>query len=175
MTKKETKNTISETQLVSHPRRLKIFASMMYEGMLLMGLSFTGAYIFDSLTQSHDAERLMWQRQLMLFLIVGFYFIVCWRKQGQTLPMRTWDILLRSKLGSRLTWKQLIGRYLLMWVLPLIGAFIVYLIATSVGWKSINIFIIFCPFLNLIPTLFTKDRQMLHDVFVGAELINFKK
>lgn len=175
MTKKETKNTISEFQQASYPRRLKIFASMMYEGMLLLGLSFTGAYIFDSLTQSHDADRLMWQRQLMLFLLVGLYFIVCWRKQGQTLPMRTWDIAVRSKLSSRLTWKQLIGRYLLMWTLPLMGAFIVYLIATSVNWMSINIFIIFCPFLNLIPTLFRKDRQMLHDVLVGTELINFKK
>lgn len=175
MTKKEPINTMSETQKVNYPRRLKLFASMMYEGMLLFGLTFTGAYIFDTLTQSHEADHLMWQRQAVLFLLVGLYFLVCWRRQGQTLPMKTWDIVLRSKDGTRLSWQQLIIRYLLMWVLPLIGAFIVYTIAQAVGWMSINMFIIFCPFLNLVPTLFRADRQMLHDVFVGTELINLKK
>lgn len=175
MTQEEIKQFTAKNGQFGHPTRLKVFASMMYEGMLLLGLCFTGAYIFDSLTQSHDADRFMWQRQLVLFLLVGLYFIVCWRKQGQTLPMKTWDILMRSKLGKQITWKQLIGRYLLMWVLPLLGAFVVYLVAAAMGWMSINLFIVFCPFLNLVPTLFRNDRQMLHDVLVGTELVNFKK
>jgi uncharacterized RDD family membrane protein YckC len=62
-----------------------------------------------------------------------------------------------------------------MWVLPLLGAFIVSQIAKTVGWPSITMFIIVCPFLNLLPTLFRKDRQMLHDVLVGTELVNLKK
>lgn len=175
MTKKESINIMSETRELGYPRRLKLFASMMYEGMLLFGLTFTGAYIFDTLTQSHEADHFMWQRQAVLFVLIGLYFIICWRKKGQTLPMKTWDIVLHSKDGSRLSWQQLIIRYLLMWILPLIGAFIVYTIAQAVGWMSINMFIVFCPFLNLVPTLFRTDRQMLHDILVGTELINLKK
>lgn len=158
-----------------YPRRLKLFASMMYEGMLLFGLIFVGAYVFDTLTQSHEAERLMWQRQLALFLLLGLYFLLSWFRQGQTVAMKAWGIRLSNKLHLRLTWVQAIGRYLLMWVIPLIGAFIVNQIAITVGWKSITMFIVICPFLNLVPTLFRKDRQMLHDVLVGTELINIKK
>ena len=55
--------TVTTATTDRYPRRLKLFASMMYEGMLLFGLIFVGAYIFDTLTQSHEAERLMWQRQ----------------------------------------------------------------------------------------------------------------
>ena len=171
----KTQNTDSGSQVTSFPKRLKLFASMMYEGMLLLGVIFIGAYLFDTLTQSHDADRLMWQRQLVLFLVIGLYFLLSWFKRGQTVAMKAWGIGLRNKLHPRLTWTQAIGRYVLMWVIPLIGAFIIYLIAKALGWMSINMFIIFCPFLNLIPTLFRKDRQMLHDVLVGTELINIKK
>ncbi|MDO5666430.1 MAG: RDD family protein [Alcaligenaceae bacterium] len=158
-----------------YPRRLKLFASMMYEGMLLFGLVFVGAYIFDTLTQSHEADRLMWQRQLALFLLLGTYFLLSWFRRGQTVAMKAWGIALRNKLHPRLTWVQAIARYVLMWILPLLGAFIVNQVALVVGWKSITMFIVICPFLNLLPTFFRKDRQMLHDVLVGTELINIKK
>lgn len=168
MTNKKTINT------ENHPGPLKIFASMMYEGMLLFGLTFVGAYIFDTLTQSHDAERLMWQRQFILFLLIGLYFIACWIRRGQTLPMKTWGIALHNKHHPNLSWTQVITRYLLMWVIPLFGAFVIHLIAKNVGWNSINMFIIVCPFLNIVPSLFRKDHQMLHDVLVGTKLINVK-
>ena len=89
--------------------------------------------------------------------------------------MKAWGIALRNKLHPRLTWLQAISRYILMWVIPLIGAYIVHLVAVAVGWNSITMFVVVCPFLNLIPSLFRKDRQMLHDVLVGTELINIKK
>lgn len=167
--------TVTTATTDRYPRRLKLFASMMYEGMLLFGLIFVGAYIFDTLTQSHEAERLMWQRQLALFLLLGAYFLLSWFRRGQTVAMKAWGIVLHNKRQPRLTWLQGIARYVLMWVLPLSGAFIVQQIALAVGWNSISIFIIFCPFLNLVPTLFRRDRQMLHDVLVGTELINNKK
>ncbi|XVN74569.1 hypothetical protein AAEX37_01662 [Oligella sp. MSHR50489EDL] len=158
-----------------YPRRLKLFAGMMYEGLLLFALIFVGAYLFDTLTQSHEAEPLMWQRQLVLFILLGAYFLISWFKRGQTVAMKAWGIRLINKRHPRLTWVQAITRYLLMWVLPLIGAFIVNKIVVSVGWHSISMFIVICPFLNLLPTLFRKDRQMLHDVLAGTELINSRK
>jgi uncharacterized RDD family membrane protein YckC len=169
------KNSNNQAETTSYPRRLKIFASMMYEGMLLAGPVYVGAYLFDTLTQSHDPEHLKLIRQFVLFILIGFYFLLCWFRRGQTVAMKAWDIGLRNKLHPRLSWAQAIGRYLLMWVLPLLGAFIVSQIAKTVGWPSITMFIIVCPFLNLLPTLFRKDRQMLHDVLVGTELVNLKK
>jgi uncharacterized RDD family membrane protein YckC len=168
-------STQQNTTAFSYPRRLKIFASMMYEGMLLFGVVFVGDYLFDTLTQSDEPSKLMWQRQLTLFLILGAYFLLSWFRRGQTVAMKAWGIALRNKLHPRLTWLQAISRYILMWVIPLIGAYIVHLVAVAVGWNSITMFVVVCPFLNLIPSLFRKDRQMLHDVLVGTELINIKK
>ena len=66
-------STQQNTTAFSYPRRLKIFASMMYEGMLLFGVVFVGDYLFDTLTQSDEPSKLMWHA-IDTFLILGAYF-----------------------------------------------------------------------------------------------------
>lgn len=50
-----------------YPNRLRRFACMMYEGVLLFGVVFLAGYAFDTLTQSRDAMMLRHIRQLVLF------------------------------------------------------------------------------------------------------------
>jgi uncharacterized RDD family membrane protein YckC len=153
------------------PARSRRFASMMYEGVLLFGVVFIAGYAFDTLTQSRHALTLRHARQFWLFLIIGLYFIACWGRSGQTLPMKAWHIRLVDSLGNKPTLRQLITRYVMMWLLPLAGAAIVWGIATLSNWPSVLMLIVCAPFCVFIPTWFTPGQQFLHDLITKTRLI----
>lgn len=145
---------------------------MMYEGVLLFAVVFLAGYLFDTLTQSRHALMLRAGRQIWLFIAIGAYFLVCWRRSGQTLPMKAWHIKLLSLNGQPAeTWRLLL-RYVYMWILPLIGAGLVWAAATFSGWNAMLMLIVASPFLVFIPTWFTSDQQFLHDRLAGTRLIN---
>ncbi|WP_235914895.1 RDD family protein [Pelistega ratti] len=156
----------------SSPSRLKIFASQMYEGMLLLGLIFGFSLIFDALTNRTDYHRLFYVSQAFIFILIGVYFILSWYRKGQTLPMKTWGIVLCDTEGKRPTIPQLILRYVLAWIFPLIGAYAVHLLAESIGWASITMLVIFTPFLNFIYSWFDKEGLFLHDRIARTRLVN---
>jgi len=90
-----------QTQLSDRtPSRGRLFASMMYEGVLLFAVTFLAGYLFDTLTQSRHGLVLRGTRQIWLFLAIGAYFFICWRRNGQTLPMKAWHIRLQSTAGG---------------------------------------------------------------------------
>ncbi|WKU20637.1 RDD family protein [Advenella alkanexedens] len=157
---------------MTYPARLRIFACMMYEGVLLFGLVFFASYIFDTLTQSRHGLMYHAPRQALLFVVIGLYFITSWKRKGQTLPMKTWNILLCDKSGNKPGTGQLILRYLLCWPIPLLGAAGIYWLSQSLGWASITMFIIVTPFLNFVYSWFDRDGLMLHDRWAGTRLIN---
>lgn len=156
------------------PNRLRRFACMMYEGVLLFGVVFVAGYLFDTLTQSNDGLILRHSRQLILFLVIGTYFLICWSKGGQTLPMKTWNIQLTDKNGSRLKLSRMLLRYVLLWPLPLISTLIIAFISHSTKLPAINLLIIFAPFSIFIWTWFDPQGQFLHDRILGTELRNLK-
>lgn len=166
--------SLSPTDAPAAPRARR-FASMMYEGVLLFAVVFIADYLFDTLTQSRHA--LMWRhtRQVWLFIAIGLYFISCWIRSGQTLPMKAWNIRLQSLEGTRPRLSQLLLRYALMWVLPAIGALIVWGLATVTQWPSMLMFIVGAPFLVFIPTWLTPDQQFLHDWIARTRLVTTRK
>lgn len=159
------------TQTSTTPTRLRRFASMMYEGVLLFGIVFAAGYIFDTLTESHDAHMFRPIRQGVLFIAIGIYFLACWRK-GQTLPMKTWNIRLAGADGTPPSFGRLLLRYLLMWPLPLLGALAVQGASALTGYASTDLLIVFAPFTIFIWTWFDKDGQFLHDRLAGTRLVD---
>lgn len=153
------------------PTRLRRFASMMYEGVLLFGIVFAAGYIFDTLTESRDARMFRHLRQVVLFLAIGAYFLLCWRG-GQTLPMKTWNIRLVARDGGRPTAARLLLRYLLIWPLPLLAALLVQAASSLTGYASTDLLIVFAPFTLFIGTWFDPDGQFLHDRLAGTKLVN---
>lgn len=93
-------------------------ACMMYEGVLLFGVVFIASYLFDTLTQSKHGLMLRDGRQVWLFLVIGLYFVLCWRRRSQTLPMKTWNIRLVDRDGQPPSTPRLVLRYVLAWPLP---------------------------------------------------------
>lgn len=155
--------------------RLKRFASMMYEGVLLFAVVFVAGYLFDTLTQSRHALMFRGSRQVWLFCAIGFYFLICWYRSGQTLPMKAWHIKLVRFDGGRPGAWQLILRYMLCWPLPLLGAAIIQVVSTGTGWASVDMLIVATPFLIFVPTWFKADGQFLHDRWARTALISVPK
>ncbi len=126
------------------PRRM---GALLYEALLILALVFFAAFAY------HGAAGTLltgWHRhlfQLYLFLVVGLYFVVCWSRGGQTLPMKTWRIKLVSDQGDSVSVRQALLRYLLAWVslLAVGGGFV---------WAA-----------------FDRDHQFLHDRLAGTRLV----
>lgn len=152
------------------PARLRRFACMMYEGVLLFGVVFIAGYLFDTLTQSRSGLMYRHGRQAWLFLAIGVYFIACWRKGGQTLPMKTWRIRLADRGGRALRGSRMLLRYVLMWLLPLLAAMAIRGITHALAWPAADLLIVFAPFSIFIWTWFDPQGQFLHDRLLGTEL-----
>jgi len=162
----------SPINLGATPTRARRFASMMYEGVLLFAVVFLAEYLFDTLTQSKHGLMLRSARQAWLFLVIGGYFLLCWTRSGQTLPMKAWHIRLVAVDGTAPSFGRLVIRFILMWALPLLGAASVWAISKLTGWPSALALIVAAPFTAFIPTWFIPQQQFLHDQLVGTRLVN---
>ncbi|HUH58721.1 MAG TPA: RDD family protein [Candidimonas sp.] len=165
----------SHTTIPLAPSRLRRFASMLYEGILLFGVVFVASYLFDTLTQSRDGLMFRHGRQAIVFMAVGIYFILCWRKGGQTLPMKTWNIRLAERNGATPELPRLMLRYALLWPIPLLAALAVLLASRLTGYSSTDLLIVFAPFSIFIWTWFDPEGQFLHDRLLGTRLVDAKK
>jgi uncharacterized RDD family membrane protein YckC len=128
------------------PVFFKRLACVLYEAILLFGVVFLAAYLFDTLTQSKHALHLRHARQAWLFFVLGVYFVWFWTHGGQTLAMKTWRIRLVNVNQQSVSIKQALLRYLLCYPLALSGV--------SYLWY-----------------FFDKNKQFLHDRIVGTMLI----
>ena len=129
---------------VSMPRRL---GALLYEGLLVLALIFFAAFAYQGAAGTLLAG---WQRhlfQLYLFLVLGLYFVLCWTRGGQTLPMKTWRVKLVSGHGNAVSVRQAVTRYLLAWA---------SLLAAGAGflWAA-----------------FDRDHQFLHDRLAGTRIV----
>jgi len=145
---------------------------MMYEGVLLFGVLFLADYLLDTLTQSRHALALRPQRQGWLFVVIGIYLVLCWRRGGQTLPMKTWHIRLVDRHGQPPALARLVLRYLLAWPLPLAAVGLVSLGSMLTGWRSVDMLVVAAPFAAFVWTWFDPDGQFLHDRLAGTRLRN---
>jgi len=151
--------------------RLRRFACMMYEAVLLFGVVFLAGYLFDTLTQSRNAMMWRFTRQLVLFIAIGVYFVLSWRRRGQTLPMKTWNIRLVDAQGQTPGVGCLFARYALIWPIPLLAAWAVQQAARFTGYASTDLLIVFTPFALFIPTWFDAQQRFLHDRLLGTRLV----
>ena len=126
------------------PRR---FASLAYEGILLIPVLFITAYLFLALTQGTRTPLVHALFQLWLVGVLGVYFVFCWSRSGQTLAMKTWRIRVARGDGSSLSAREALARFVLaLWSFLLFGA--------GFWWAFVD-----------------RDHQFLHDRLVGSRLL----
>ncbi|MBC2768636.1 RDD family protein [Pusillimonas minor] len=160
------------TPALQTPSRLKRFACMMYEGVLLFAVVFLAGYLFDTLTQSRSGLTFRHGRQFVLFLAIGLYFVACWRYGGQTLPMKTWNVRLIDRDGKPPRLSRLVLRYLLIWPVLLVAALLVKGLGLVTGFGATDLLIVFTPFALFIWTWIDQDKQFLHDRLLGTRLVS---
>jgi uncharacterized RDD family membrane protein YckC len=119
------------------------FGSMLYEAILLFAVAFFAGWLFFAASGGRDAASGTLRHALQLLILVMFaaYFLWCWLRGGQTLPMKAWRIRLVD-----VTPKKALLRFLYALVLLPTGV--------SVLWA-----------------LFDPERQFLHDRLAGTRLV----
>lgn len=146
-------------------------ACMVYEALLLTGVVFATGFLFGILTQTRNALDNRHGLQLIVFVVLGAYFVWFWSK-GQTLAMKTWHLSLREQNGALVSQGRAFVRYLLAWVWvipPIVAAS-----ALNAGSAStITIVFIWIGIWSLLSFL-RKDRQFLHDAWANTRLVYIK-
>src|SRR6267143_4222535 len=66
--------------------------SMLYESLIVFAVAFFAGLAFYGATHGRLSGNTRLVFQLYLFLVLGAYFIACWSRGGQTLPMQTWKM-----------------------------------------------------------------------------------
>ena len=155
--------------------RWRRFACMLYEGVLLFAVVFLAGYLFDTLTQSRSGLTLRTSRQIFLFVVIGFYFVSCWRLGGQTLPMKTWNVKLLNSKGNTPNTSRLIARYLLLWPIPLIFMALLKGLSFMLNEAAVDWLLIFAPFTVFIWSWFDPNKQFLHDRLLQTALVMVPK
>jgi uncharacterized RDD family membrane protein YckC len=122
-------------------------ASMVYDGILLIGIVFFG-FLVPNIALGVAANIALPGGILMLYflVVVAAYFVWFWGREGRTLAMKTWKIQLVSANGTRPSLDQLLLRFLLAWPSILLG-------------------------IGLVWALWDRDRQFLHDRLSGTRLV----
>jgi uncharacterized RDD family membrane protein YckC len=121
--------------------------SLVYEILVVSAIALVAGLGFYGVADGRFSGGVRRLFQLYLFLVLGAYFVACWSRGGQTLPMQTWRIRVVRDNGGSIGMGRAILRYILAWLslLPFGAGFL---------WA-----------------FFDRDRQFLHDRLAGTRMI----
>lgn len=159
------KKNLPQTSEIEYesPSLLRIFASMVYDSLLLIAVSLAyGALVVGLrvliLGRPEIGQRVEWNLWSGSFITVGWLFVLMffytyfWHKFGQTLAMKTWRFQLVDEKTHQLpSYKKCVIRNF---------AAIFSFLTLGFGY--------WCK-------LFHPQRKMLHDVLSGTKLILLKQ
>ena len=120
--------------------------SLAYEGVLLFGILFVASYLFVGLARDAQTGMPRLVFQVYVLAVCGAYFVFCWVRSGQTLPMKTWRIRLVTEQGRPLAVGRAFQRYVLAVPIVLSGI--------GVLWALVD-----------------RDRQFLHDRLAKTRIV----
>jgi uncharacterized RDD family membrane protein YckC len=121
--------------------------SLFYESLLLAALLLVAGFAYVPVFGSIHGPFQKAVFQLYLLGVMLVYFVMFWKRGGQTLAMKTWHIRLTSAEGGPLSTPLCILRF----ALALVG--------------------LLCAGLGFLWAMVDRDRQFLHDRIAGTRLI----
>jgi uncharacterized RDD family membrane protein YckC len=128
------------------PGLTRRLTSLLYESLVVFAILLIGFLLPQIVLNAFGLAipgKFLWLHVLTLLM---FYFVWFWLHGGQTLPMKTWKLILVSDDGSRLRPLQALLRYLAAWPCMLLGGI-------GIFWA-----------------MFDKDGQFLHDRIAGTRI-----
>ena len=159
---------MSAAPVPSIARRL---ASMLYEAVLLAAIAFFAGTLFLLATQGQTATGLLrFVHQLYLLAVFAAYFLWCWLRGGQTLPMKTWRIRLVAPGHARVPARAALARF--AYASLFVGAFVA---SVAAAFEHRNALLAFGSLalsgIGIGWALVDRDGQFLHDRLAGTRLI----
>ena len=128
------------------------FACLVYEALLLLAVLFFGSAVFTGVAGSADTLASRFALQVLLLTLCGAYFVWCWTRGGQTLPMQAWHLrIVAAHSGEPPAPGLALKRYLLAVPGVLLGA-------VSFLWGFID-----------------RDRLFLHDRLAGTRIVRIDR
>jgi uncharacterized RDD family membrane protein YckC len=106
---------------------LTITAAFLYDLLILAALSMALSALYTALAGESFHERLVWLSlfQLNWLAMVASYYLISWRRAGQTIGMRAWRIQVVGITQAPLSWKTCWKR---------LAASILNLLILNLGW-----------------------------------------
>ena len=120
---------------------------MFYDSILLGSVFFCATFILISSLGEGEIESGNLFYDAFLIFLAYLYFCWHWTKGGQTLGMRSWNVLVVNESNIALNWKQASLRY---------AASLLSLVLVGLGF---------------VWALFDKDKLALHDRLSKTKLI----
>lgn len=152
------------------PLRRRLLA-LVYEGVLLFGVTMAAGMAFGVLMQQRHALQNRNGLMAAIFLTLALYFVWFWVRGGQTLAMKTWHLRLVREDGRPLKPWQAAARYLAswLWFLPPLA------LAWMARWSSsrdIAVLLLIWVFVYAGISRLLPRKQALHDVICRTCLID---
>ncbi len=136
---------------------LRRLAALIYDAFLLFAISLTYHLlivaikaIFNDTQALEDVQPgpvLQWLISAGWMATLGSYYFICWRKQGQTLGMKSWRLKLQQPDGSLATPEQCIKRSIL----------------ATLSLAIVGIGYLWC--------LLPPTKACLHDIYSGTQVV----
>ncbi len=129
------------------PSLLKLSACLLYELLAIIALSLVFAGLFYAVfgDATHGIKRLL--QQVLLWGLLGSYYVRCWITTGQTLAMQAWRFKLVAQHNAPLPKSTALIRYLL-------ASLSLALFGLGFLWAIVD-----------------KDRLFLHDRLLSSKII----
>lgn len=134
------------TAAATSPNLRRRLVCLLYEGLVVFSILLIGFLLPQIVLSGFDlgvGPKGLW---IHVGILLMLYFVWCWLKGGQTLPMKTWKLRVVSDNGSPLRPLQAVLRYLAAWPSIL-------LLGIGIFWALVD-----------------KDKQFLHDRIAGTRI-----
>lgn len=152
------------------PGLVRRFAAFVYEGVLLFGVIFFTGFLYSVLTRQEHALEGRLGMSLVLFTVIGVYFVGFWSRSGQTLAMKTWHLRVVDVEGRPLGWARAVMRYVFSWLWFLPALVSVWALGLH-GGGAITGSLIAGVMAYLLIARLHPQRQFLHDAICGSRVI----
>lgn len=157
------------------PSLIRRLACLVYEGLLLFGLSLLpGALgaLFVALTGKAHPLQGDAALRVAAFILFAVYFTWFWSARGQTLPMQTWHIRVTTADGRPLSQARALARYIAAcaWFAP---AALLSQWQGWQGWKALGAIGLGVATYALL-SLLHPQRQFWHDALCRTRLVDLR-
>jgi uncharacterized RDD family membrane protein YckC len=148
-------------------------AAFVYEGVLLFGVVFMAGLVYSSLTQQRHALQGQTGLQVVVFVVLGLYFVTFWTRGGQTVAMRAWQVRLVDASNQPVTPARAVARYVASWLWfapALVTARLAGLHSATQIFTLLAVGVLAYALL----TRLHPQRQFLHDALCGTRLVHWR-